>query len=270
MVLDPAGRLVGASRALSRLLGRPLEDALGTVLADLADDRTRSVVSGAVVGVVSDSRPRSVEARLVGADGGTVPVSLTLVDLVDDPAVAGIVVSATEIGELVAARAELEHRATHDALTGLPGRALLRDRLGHALALAGRRGTRVAVVFCDVDRFKQVNDRFGHAGGDEVLVEVARRLDDVARAADTVARLGGDEFCVVAEDADERLATSLRERIAEAFHRPVRLDSGTELAVGVSVGVALVDPDVGVDGALARADVAMYETKRSRGEAAGA
>ncbi|HSL57395.1 MAG TPA: diguanylate cyclase [Acidimicrobiales bacterium] len=264
MVLDPGGLLLGASRAFTRLLGRPLDSSLGRPLTDMADTDSALILAAAIDGVVADGERRTLEARLSRADGTTLAVSLTLVDLVRDPAVGGIVVSATDITELDEARTELEHRATHDALTALPGRALLLDRLGHALALARRRSGRVAVAFGDVDSFKVINDHHGHAAGDEVLVEIARRLVALSRGSDTVARLGGDEFCLVVEDADDRVADLLRSRITEAMRRPIRLRSGADLRVGLSLGVVVVGGTVAVDEALARADVEMYEVKRAR------
>jgi len=159
------------------------------------------------------------------------------------------------------------YRALHDPLTGLANRGLLMDQLGAALARAGRRPGSVAVLFLDLDRFKVVNDSLGHAVGDDLLVEVARRLEGVMRSADTVARLGGDEFVVLVEDVvrvDE--AVALARRLRAAIAAPITVPAGERLVLTASVGVAVSTE--GADGAAASpssllwdADVAMYRAK---------
>jgi diguanylate cyclase (GGDEF)-like protein/PAS domain S-box-containing protein len=162
-------------------------------------------------------------------------------------------------------RSEIEqrfrHQALHDPLTGLANRALCRDRIGHALALSEREGTAAAVLFVDVDNFKRVNDLFGHAAGDALLVALARRMIATVRPADTVARLGGDEFVVVCEDVDERTAIALGSRLAAAVQEPLEA-GGTEHALAASIGIALgltaaTDPDV----LIGQADAAAYRAK---------
>lgn len=166
------------------------------------------------------------------------------------------------VGRLEGAR-RLYRLATEDPLTGLPNRNLLFDRLGRALARARRTGVGGALLFLDLDGFKDVNDRFGHDAGDRVLVEVARRLRGAVRATDTVARYGGDEFVVLLEDAvtdAERLKPlidALRARVAE----PVNLDD-RPAAVRASVGVVLFPGETDDPAALLRrADRRMYEAK---------
>jgi diguanylate cyclase (GGDEF)-like protein len=151
------------------------------------------------------------------------------------------------------------HQALHDALTGLPNRALFTDRLQHALTQGRRRGTACAVIFLDLDRFKTVNDSLGHAAGDELLVAVARRIDDSLRSADTAARLGGDEFAVLLEDlssTDE--AVLVADRIGAALSAPVVVQ-GREVFVKASVGIAV--GRAGASELLRQADVAMYRAK---------
>jgi diguanylate cyclase (GGDEF)-like protein len=155
--------------------------------------------------------------------------------------------------------AAVAHRAMHDALTGLPNGALFRDRLAHAVARAQRTESPVAVLFCDLDRFKAVNDSLGHAGGDELLVTIGRRLGECVRTADTAARVGGDEFAVLLEDLDDAdHPEAVARRIVETLGRPVEI-SGREVRPSVSVGVT-----VGADDAAAllrAADLAMYRAK---------
>ncbi len=124
---------------------------------------------------------------------------------------------------LVRLRSEerMRHEALHDPLTGLANRTLLRDRLEHALARSAREGTETGVLFIDLDEFKRVNDRFGHAAGDAVLAELGQRLVHAVRPADTVARLGGDEFVVVCEAIDEDTALALGRRLDAAIRQPL-------------------------------------------------
>jgi len=161
----------------------------------------------------------------------------------------------------------LRRQALHDALTGLPNRTLLADRLGHAVAHAARRDSRTAVLFIDIDDFKAVNDNFGHHGGDEALVEVARRLEASLRPSDTLARVGGDEFVAVCEDVvSTQDAITLAERVIDALVAPIPLADGNapvRVSVGVSVGASDEQPDT----LIRRADAAMYKAKLSGGGA---
>ncbi|MBA2349215.1 MAG: EAL domain-containing protein [Solirubrobacterales bacterium] len=164
------------------------------------------------------------------------------------------------------AEVELAHQALHDGLTGLPNRALLLDRLGQALARLGRSGTSVAVLFCDLDRFKVINDSLGHAAGDQLLTDVARRLEEVLRTGDTAARFGGDEFVVLCEDIEgERHAVLVAERIARRLSEPFLLGED-QVHVRVSVGIAVTDRPTARPESLVRdADAAMYRAKERGG-----
>ena len=162
--------------------------------------------------------------------------------------------------------AELAHQALHDALTGLPNRALLLDRLDQALAQAERSGSAVAVLFLDLDRFKLVNDSRGHAAGDQLLVRVAERLRQVVRPADTVARFGGDEFVMICQDAGMAgHAMHVADRVAEAFQPPFPLGAD-DMFLNVSIGIAVSDGRTSAAELLRNADAAMYQAKeRGRG-----
>src|SRR4051812_18608416 len=164
------------------------------------------------------------------------------------------------------AEVELAHQAMHDALTGLPNRALFYDRLGQALNRVGRHSTAVAVLFLDLDRFKVVNDSLGHGAGDELLVAVAERLQRVLRAGDTAARFGGDEFVILCEDVSgERQAIAIAERIAEELDAPFAV-SGDDVFARTSVGIALATHTGARPEALIRdADAAMYRAKERGG-----
>jgi diguanylate cyclase (GGDEF)-like protein len=166
------------------------------------------------------------------------------------------------LDELRVQAARVEHRAYHDALTGLPNRYLLQDRLLTALPRARRASTRLAVLFLDLDRFKVVNDSLGHSAGDRLLGEVAKRLGRNVRQGDTLARFGGDEFTILAEpihhvEDTARIAQNLREALREPFVLDER-----ELYVTASIGIS-VFPDDGVDAEelLKNSDIAMYRAK---------
>ncbi len=164
---------------------------------------------------------------------------------------------------LEAANRQLRHLATHDALTGLPNRVLLDDRLAQAIAHADRDRQQFAVLVLDLDRFKQVNDSLGHRAGDELLSEVARRLSGLVRNVDTVARLGGDEFVLIVNPAAEKAhAEDVAKRAIEALQTPMRI-AGINLYISPSIGIAFY-PGNGItaETLLAHADAAMYCAKQ--------
>jgi diguanylate cyclase (GGDEF)-like protein/PAS domain S-box-containing protein len=174
-----------------------------------------------------------------------------------------------QVQDITAARAaqeRLEHQALHDPLTGLANRDLLMDRLAHALARSTRSGGRTVVMFCDLDRFKDVNDTHGHETGDHVLVTVAERLRAAVRPGDTVARLGGDEFVLVAEGVSSPAQQrALAQRVQTVLDQPVVV-GGREVRTGASIGVAVAGADADVRSVLREADAAMYRAKaRGRG-----
>jgi diguanylate cyclase (GGDEF)-like protein len=190
-------------------------------------------------------------------------------------AVAYLVVVA-ERDEARRSQQELLQRGLRDHLTGLANRDLLFDRLGQALVNAKRRAQlaapsdRVAVLFIDLDGFKTINDTFGHATGDAVLVECAHRMASAVRAQDTLARLAGDEFVLVCEDLPQATPGELDEQVAAVTDRLHRALSepftvaGVELTVSASVGAALSTPSSSPDSVLAEADAAMYRAKQQQ------
>ena len=174
----------------------------------------------------------------------------------------GVVVALNDVTETELMAQHLAHQANHDALTELPNRYLLHDRLSHAIARAQRNGMRIAVLFLDLDQFKTVNDSLGHAAGDELLKAVAARLQDCVREEDSVARLGGDEFVIVLEHLRaEQTAVAVARKILGALEPPFLLQ-GHELFVSGSIGVSLFPKDGRDRETLLRnADTAMYRAK---------
>ena len=178
----------------------------------------------------------------------------------------GVVTHRAEMVERIRERerteAALRHQAFHDPLTGLPNRALFMDRVEHAMTRSVRYGHPLAVLFLDLDGFKQVNDTWGHRVGDQLLVAVSWRLKLCLRAADTLARLGGDEFTIILEDLrSESDAVRVAERIGEYLEAPVRVE-GRELSVSASIGIALSSSTTsGAADLLHHADQAMYAVK---------
>lgn len=168
------------------------------------------------------------------------------------------------VKELHQAQEQLRHLAHHDPLTGLPNRTLLYQRLRQSLKLAERHGSRVGVLFLDLDHFKPINDHFGHSAGDEVLRQVARRLTGSLRDSDTVARIGGDEFMVVINDVENQAAArAAADKLVAAIEQPFSVD-GRELHLGVSVGLSVFpDHDNDIEALMSLADIDMYRVKTS-------
>jgi diguanylate cyclase (GGDEF)-like protein/PAS domain S-box-containing protein len=184
--------------------------------------------------------------------------------LARDPATGGPAGYVTSLRDITARKADerrIAHLALHDPLTDLPNRTLFWERLAAEIRDAGEHGTRVAVLTCDLDRFKQVNDSLGHPAGDHLLQVVAARLLAVVREADTVARLGGDEFAVILGRIESTDAAALARRMIEAINRPIAFN-GHRMSVGASIGIAIETG--GTLDALAlvkRSDAALYRAK---------
>ena len=176
----------------------------------------------------------------------------------------GYMVLQTDLSELRGAQDELTRQATTDSLTGLPNRTLFRDRLQQAVRLAERQRQSFALLFADLDHFKEVNDSLGHAAGDELLVLIANRLRDSVREVDSVARLGGDEFVMLLPNINRADALKLAHRLVNYLHEPVQLDGLQGYRPQASVGLVIYPEDGdGAEPLLRRADQAMYAAKRS-------
>ncbi|HEU4954822.1 MAG TPA: EAL domain-containing protein [Gemmatimonadales bacterium] len=263
MVTRPNGTMRFVSPSASRvfgyepaaLLGRPLATLLHPADRDRATQLFAEVVAGP--GVIGP-----VEWRFRQADGSWLHAEILATNLLGDPTVRGIVLNTRDVSERKRLEEQLTHQAFHDPLTGLANRALFRDRVSHALALAQRQGHPITVLFLDLDDFKRVNDSLGHAEGDRLLIAAAERFQSCARAADTVSRLGGDEFAILIEHvAGSDGRPELLQRLEEAMTYPFAL-SGNQVQVSASIGVATASPGDTADDLLRNADVAMYAAKR--------
>jgi len=262
-VLDADRRITYISPSVEAVLGWSPEELVGLPARTLvyAPDRETAEADGHPVafepGVV-----HVYEARAARRLGGFRWVQARITNLLDDPAVAGLVCNFSDISERREMTERLRYFAYNDPLTGLPNRVAFLERLEQAVARAKRHGTSLAVLFIDLDEFKEVNDSFGHAAGDTVLHSVAGRLRSCTRPEDTLARLGGDEFTVLIEDIDrldqaEVVARRLLERIALPF-----VLGGRSIELTCSIGIAGGDGGgEDPDELLRRADLAMYQAK---------
>ncbi len=270
-------RLIGPSNNVPAEVGQATVDKSLAVVADVTGDpdslisrhetliqvyqpiRFGSLGSSKPVGVLRTSVPYGPVAEVISAETRRLYVVLAGALLLLYTVLFRLVANASS--ELRRQVDENEHQAHHDALTGLPNRTLFTEEVNQRLR---RRGDKpLAVIVMDLDRFKEINDTLGHYHGDLLLMEVGRRLKSNMRATDTVARLGGDEFAILLSSVDTSAALHLADKIAEIVETPVEIE-GLRLDVGASLGVAMA-PDHGDDIAmlLQRADIAMYEAKRT-------
>lgn len=244
------------------LLGDPPAGGPYPPFADMVHPDDRSLYLARRAAALAGEGPASQEFRIVRTDGATRWLSVRQRLGAGAGAKGRALLAVQDISE----REQLTYLAQHDSLTGLPNRHLFRDRLRQATARAKREQRRVAVMFLDLDRFKQVNDSLGHAAGDVLLRLVGERWGACLRKTDTVARVGGDEFAVIVEGFHAReQVTIVAEKLVAALGGTFDLD-GAHASVGVSIGIALHPEDGEAEEALLqRADTAMYQAKRNHG-----
>jgi diguanylate cyclase (GGDEF)-like protein/PAS domain S-box-containing protein len=250
------------NRAFEQWVDRPRAQVIGQHAADVIGKSLFESIRPSLQRVMTGERVQ-YETERIGPDGKRHHLDVQYLPHFDQEGrVVGHFVVLHDITARKQGETMLRFLATHDQLTGLPGRALLTDHLQGALARAHRAGTQVAVLFADVDRFKYVNDTLGHDVGDRLLQVIAQRFRATLRAADTVGRLGGDEFVVLAEGLGEtQEAAGLAEKLLAALAEPVHI-GGHELYVSASVGIALGPADGTDPGTLLKnADIAMYRAK---------
>jgi diguanylate cyclase (GGDEF)-like protein/PAS domain S-box-containing protein len=262
-ILDADGRFTFANHGAAELLGHDVEALTGMDAADLLGSTIlrKSVDDGLSVG--------KFESIVIRPDGtsidlliSTAPIALT------GHEETGSLCMMSDVSGVRQAEEKLAHRALHDALTGLPNRTLLMDRIAHALSWQQRTTGMVAALFCDLDGFKEINDSFGHHVGDDVLKAVAVRVQAALRPTDTLARIGGDEFVALCEGIDDETAAfGIASRVLAAVAEPIDV-SGHEITLSVSVGVAFAFSGDAAE-LLRNADAAMYLAKdrgRNRAE----
>ncbi|WP_411280644.1 putative bifunctional diguanylate cyclase/phosphodiesterase [Gemmatimonas sp.] len=276
MILDPDGTIRYASPSMALVFGHDPaklvtsriesilhpEDLSSTLqfLEELARSN-RSRTGGATPGVLKR------EWRIRHANGAWLTVDNVGTNLLSEPVVRGLVLNTRDVTEQSVIKQQYMHQAFHDPLTDLANRALFLYQVGHALARAQRQAYAVTVLFLDLDNFKTVNDSLGHAAGDRLLVEAARRLAICVRDSDLIARLGGDEFAVLVEhtvSVDE--VSAVADRVCEALSKPFLL-GGKEVFVSASIGISRSGGGESTDELVRNADVAMYVAKtRGKGQ----
>jgi diguanylate cyclase (GGDEF)-like protein/PAS domain S-box-containing protein len=265
-VLDANGIVTYQSPSIERVLGYRADEVEGTRFGWLLSEADRSRLDQLVAGDGGGSTDaHTFECALVHRDGTSLRFEVQHTDLLQDEHVGGIVLNGRDVSERKAFEEQLAHQAFHDPVTNLANRALFSDRVEHALMRSQRGFPDIAIVFIDLDDFKTVNDSLGHAAGDHVLQEVARRLQIAVRPTDTVARFGGDEFAVLLESVnDSAQAADAAARILHALEIPLEID-GKQVFPRASIGICLVDRENESPEAaelLRNADVAMYMAKR--------
>lgn len=236
---------------------------LGEVIAEDRDAAPRIV--SATRETLRSGVTRRIEAGItVRPDASRIVVDVVCSPIRSSTRTDGAVLAFRDISERHAFEEQLRHQALHDGLTGLPNRTLFDDRLGRAIATAHREATPFALLLIDLDRFKEVNDTFGHGHGDQLLHRLGPRLQGALRETDTVARLGGDEFGVILPASDHAVAALVAENIAMVVREPFPIEGKTAHVEG-AIGIAIY-PQHGRDAAtlISRADMAMYAAKHRR------
>ena len=265
-ITDREHRVLAVNHAFTDITGFPALDVVGAPLPALRTDANEPGFHQQIWDYVAANDHWEGEVWSVREDGREYPVwvALTAIRAADDQVINYMAI----LSDMTDRRQVEEHHrhlAEHDFLTDLPNRVLFRDRLQQALAVARRKQTKVAVMFLDLDRFKGINDSFGHHVGDAVLKEVASRLTGCVRGVDTVSRQGGDEFVVILADiggADQ--AAHVADSVKQAVAQTMQYDANLKISLSVSIGISLYPTDgEDLDTLLKHADVAMYHAKQN-------
>ncbi|MFN2489605.1 MAG: diguanylate cyclase domain-containing protein [Actinomycetota bacterium] len=262
---DHHGRIVDFNPAAERTFGCARDEVVGKELAETIvppalRERHRKGIAHYLTTGEGPVLNRRIEVTALRADRTEFPIELAIHAI----HLQGLPVFTAYLRDITARKqleARLEHKAYHDGLTDLANRTLFLDRVEHALARSDRRKERHSVIYFDLDNFKEVNDDLGHAAGDELLVQVAGRLQGRLRPGDTVARLGGDEFAVLLEDTDDTGAEIVARRVMDGLQAPLEVENRTitvHASAGIACGASGITP---ADELLRRADEAMYVAK---------
>ncbi len=262
-VLDAQGVIVYQSPSVMHLLGHDPGEMIGRSQFDLVHrDDVKAMRAMFDVLIARGKMSHPIEFRVRSKAGNWCTLESIGKNCLDIPEVRGIIVNTRDVSDRKTIQQRIQHLAYHDALTDLPNRSLMQDRISQAIGRAERADKRFAVMFIDIDNFKNINDTLGHDTGDELLRQIARRLIDSVRVHDTIARQGGDEFIVLLDQLEGHLgATRVAQKILEALRAAFAL-SGTDQHVSGSIGIALY-PDDGTDAPtlLKNADTAMFHGK---------
>ncbi len=266
VICDVQKNIVSVNQAFTSLMGYTQEEVLGKNPRLLKSGRQDAAFYEAMWKSIAGSGVWQGEIWNRNKNGQDIPLWMAINAIKDEEGqTTHYIAVASDMTQRRAAEERIQFLAYYDALTGLPNRILLRDRLQHAMAHARRYGTKVAMMFLDLDRFKNINDSLGHSTGDLLLQEAAKRLQEVVRESDTVARMGGDEFMVVLSHCRGREdAAAVAERIQQDLSMPFAID-GRELSIEVSIGISMYPSDgQDIDFLMSSADAAMYQCKRNR------
>lgn len=267
---DISGRVTFLNSVAATMTGWSSQEAQGQPLADvfrIINATSRKAISTSTGTALLEQRSVSVRSNciLVNRDGAEVPIDDSVAPILDRQGKAtGAVVVFRDVSAARALSIKMTHSAEHDSLTGLPNRVLLNDRLTQAIALARRRTKRLAVLFLDLDGFKDINDSLGHSVGDKLLQSIGKRLVDCGRASDTVSRQGGDEFVILLSEVEhsEDAAIAAR-RVLRAVAQPHFIEDH-EVHLTTSIGVSVYPEDGGTAETLVKnADTAMYQAKEN-------
>ena len=260
--ITPEGRFIYANQAWHTILGYSAVDLRDMTLEDVIDQDMSTRCKQEIHKALAGEQVEALEGRLITRTGSQVDVEGSMLCDVQDHAPGAIWLICRDVTARKKAQHQLQHLAHHDGLTGLPNRIVFNDRVQQVLALARREQHLAAILFLDLDRFKIINDTLGHAVGDHLLREVARRLKSCVREVDTVARLGGDEFAIILANLAARSdAEQVAGKVLRALARPAQIDEH-ELFITTSIGISY-SPEHGeeVEALLKRADTAMYQAK---------
>ena len=265
VTIDSGSRIVTVNQATEKLFGYSKVELLGHPLTQLMPENMRAAHTEGFRRYLESGRRRmqwdAMTVPAIAKDGREIQLEISLAELRqgEERFFTGVIRDVTEMKKEQSA---MFHQALHDALTGLPNRALLQERLNRAVLVAQRHHQALSLLFMDLDHFKQVNDTLGHNRGDRLLIQVSERLSRTLRESDTVARSGGDEFLLLLPATDRIGAVQTSVRVREALEEPFLLD-GHSLPVRASIGIA-VFPEHGDNGTelMQRADAAMYRAKR--------
>lgn len=261
-VLDMEFNFLDFNEAYIEMTGFTREELLGTSCISLSIPEDRDRAAEAMKCVIEHGYVKGFEKTCSVKDGKRLVISMTLTLMPDKKR---ILISTKDITNMKEHERQLEYIAHYDSLTGLPNRVLKSDRLRQAMAQAQRREERLAVIYLDLDGFKEVNDRYGHSIGDRLLIALSARMKQALREGDTLSRLGGDEFVAILVDMpDTSNALPIVHRLLDAANQPIRIDD-LMIQVSASVGVTFYPQDEDVDGdqLIRQADQAMYEAKQA-------